>query len=327
MDGNMLGGLVVSLRKGNLDDLTPIAVHLINVITTNLLALEKVNPIELNFMAIIIEISNILYNNTDRSILPLEDGVYDLLVAKYNKLTGGMAPVGAPPVEFKQETESSLLEKKGSNEDKPIQIARRIEKKDEMLFFDALSRNSMPIPSDFEYNEDNTLIEKRVSNVAHNYPELVGTLDKCKFVLNKQAAEHGVLQGEGSDNVLVFERDFLEYHRSIGIASDQLIAEIKYDGVSVEAEVDGDTIISARSRGDTGNDEATDLTPIFGGYKFHRATGYVPPGTVFGIKFEAIITYDNLRELKNRYGKSYKNARNAIIGLLFLLLPGCISPG
>ena len=45
----------------------------------------------------ILVISNILYNNTDMDILPLEDGIYDLVVVKYNKLTGGKAPVGAPP--------------------------------------------------------------------------------------------------------------------------------------------------------------------------------------------------------------------------------------
>ena len=36
----------------------------------------------------------------------------------------------------------------------------------------------------------------------------------------------------------------------------------------------------------------------------------------FGIKFEAIITYDNLARIAQQFGKVYKNARVAIIGIL-----------
>ena len=259
----------------------------------------------------IILISNILYNNSNERP-PLEDGVYDLLVVKYNNLTGGKSPVGAPPIQFELK-EETVLEKK---EDKLLEIATRVQGKEDMLFYDALVTNSNPIPSDFEYKEDNTLIAKRVANSAHNYPELVGTLNKCKFTLNAQAAERGLLSGDSADTVIVFERDFLHAHVNLGINATELIAELKYDGVSIEAQVDGDTIVSAGSRGDTDNNEAADLTPIFGGYVFNRASNYVPKGTIFGIKFEAIITYENLQRIKAKYGKSYANPRNAVIGLL-----------
>jgi len=303
-----------SVRKGELDLLNTLTIVNINKNARIFLEHDPEVKSELEMMRDILEISNILYNNTDREMLPLEDGVYDLLVVKYNNLTGGKAPVGAPPIQFNQVYQSNLLEKHKAG-DGPIQAVVRVKNKDDMLFFNALTANSKPIPSDFEHTVNNTLIGRRISNVAHTYPELVGTLDKCKFVLNAQAGERGLLTGDGADTVMVFERDFLGYYYGNGIDANELIAEIKYDGVSVEAEVDGDTIISARSRGDTNNNEATDLTPIFGGYVFKRATGYVPKGTIFGIKFEAIVTYYNIDQLKSRYGKSYANARNAVIGL------------
>ena len=92
-----------------------------------------------------------------------------------------------------------------------------------------------------------------------------------------------------------------------------MIAELKYDGTSVEAEV-SDHVISARSRGDTNNDIATDLTPILQGYRFPKAEGIVDK--VIGMKFEAIITNYNLYRWGLAQGKVYKNARNAIAGIL-----------
>ena len=93
----------------------------------------------------------------------------------------------------------------------------------------------------------------------------------------------------------------------------ELIAELKYDGISVEADVT-DKILSARSRGDVDNDVAADLSPILAGYKFPFAPP-VPDNEAFGMKFEAIITYMNLDRLAYLRNKSYKNSRNGIIGL------------
>jgi DNA ligase (NAD+) len=169
-------------------------------------------------------------------------------------------------------------------------------------------------------NEDANLISKKKQNISHKYPELAGTLDKCKFVLRNDAKMYGI-KDINKSNVLVFE-DVL--HSWIGVAEavyppieykTDLIAELKYDGVAVDLEVDGDTVISAWSRGDTARDKAADLTPIFGGMKFPNA-GPVQKGTVFGLQTECIITYENMMILSTQFGKSYKNARNAIIGLL-----------
>lgn len=262
----------------------------------------------------ILMISNILYNNTSREILPLEDGVYDLVVAKYNRMTNNQSPVGAPPVELKTESNVNL---DSSKLDQQLVTPFHIIDND-MMYYDNFVANNVR-PEDYEIHDDTTLIDNIVRNSAHSYPELVGTLHKCKFVLNRDAELAGA---DKSDSVMIFERDFLypTYQTAYQFAyqknqSVSMIAELKYDGVSIEMEVAGDSVISAISRGDTANDEASDLTPIFEGYKFVRAKD-IDPSAKFGIKFEAIITFDNLARMEQMFGKKYKNARVAIIGIL-----------
>ena len=284
----------------------------INAIATDALNTEQLNEEQLKNVYGILLISNILYNNTSMNVLPLEDGIYDLLVVKYNKLTNGGSPVGAKPIAF-DNTSSGDYVTTDSLGAGMVTVARRIGN-DDMFFYDNIIKNSMPMNAFYDHSDEKNVKEvpKMYHNVKHNYPELVGTLHKCKFVLNSQAAEYGMLDTPG---ILTFERDFLGKFYQMGFYFKQLVAELKYDGISVEAEVDGDTIISARSRGDTGNDEATDLTPIFGGYRFPKAIGKVCKGTVFGIKFECIITKENMKLLEINHGIKYANPRNAIIGL------------
>lgn len=308
----MFKEILRTLDKGSLEMINLETSKLISDTAVSLLntADKEITKVDLEKMLDILKISNILYNNTNRAMLPLEDGVYDLLVVKYDSITGNKAPVGAKPIYFNEETQDTLAqEAHGLSE-----VVRRVDKSN-MLFFDAITNNSAPIREDFIIGKDDTLIEKKNNNTAHNYPELVGTLHKCKFTTIPEALSAGVDLDDSS--IKIFERDFLmKFGRVMPPElSRELILELKYDGVSVEAEVQGDKIISAVSRGDTANDEASDLTPILGGYTFHRATGFVPTDRVFGIKFEAIITFSKLEQLKEMYGKSYVNARTAIIGL------------
>lgn len=156
-------------------------------------------------------------------------------------------------------------------------------------------------------------ISKKTLNIPHEYPKLVGTLDKCKFTLNWQAEERGVIN---DPNVAIFERDFLRPHVEMGIVDPnhiRLLLSLKMDGVSVEATVT-DHVISARSRGDTNNDVASDLTPALRGYKFPKAVGYV--NEPFGMKFECMLSNQALYMLGEARNVQYKNPRNAIIGLL-----------
>ena len=261
---------------------------------------------------LIIMISQIVYNNTDRSILFLDDGVYDLLLERY-KMYDSKFQVGAPVVAFNQNgeivTQPEFI--------RPISYLENAETfiKDSLYYGD-LTRTP-PVCSAYVQNIDRNsgrLISKKNVSVPHMYPKLVGSLDKCKFTLNKEAIENGVFKDQ---NVAVFERDFLRKHLQMGLIDMttpfEMIAELKYDGISVEADVTHE-ILTARSRGDANNDIAADLTPILGGYRFPFAP-IIPPNEAFGIKFEAIMTYMNLSRMSELKGKSYKNSRNGIIGL------------
>ena len=274
---------------------------------------------DLNCINEILQISNILYNNTTRTVLPLEDGVYDLVVAKYDALTNNGAPVGAPPVKVQIKEEDIGSDTVITTNDSKIEIVGIIDTSN-MQYFKNLIRNSYPDFRDYIIHEHIDPVVNNQTKIAHNYPELVGTLHKAKFVTKYEAIHAGIEEDDPS--VKMFDRDFLlpYYNTAYQICARkglpvQLIAELKYDGVSVEAEVCGDTIISACSRGDTANDVATDLTPIFGGYKFHRAAR-ISKDYVFGIKFECIITKSNLIRLERDHGISYKNPRVAVIGLM-----------
>ena len=255
---------------------------------------------------LILRISNSLYNNSSMDVLPLDDGIYDQLLVIYKKYNPNYQ-VGAIPIILSERAQNELLR------DKKV-LCHLIDKEkpyvEDMLMLD-----------DYRTRPKNLCmllkdpITKRLINTVHKYPELVGTLDKCKFVLNEEAKSKGVFD---KPSVQVFERDYIHQCLNKGIITPNeifaMVAELKYDGVSVEAEVQGDTIITALSRGDTADNIATDLTPILGGYKFPFAKD-ISKDIIFGIKFEAVILNEDLEKLSRIRNKSYKNCRNAIIGL------------
>lgn len=260
---------------------------------------------------LILQIGNITYNNTSCDVTPIDDGVYDQLLAIY-KTYNRNYQVGAPPIVFDEVPQNEFEEQKvmctcvDENEIDSKLYAREIWKQHTPISF------KRPVNMCFIVRDP---ISKRLINTTHEYPELVGTLDKCKFVLNNDAIEKGVFD---KPSVQVFERDFIHKCLAMGVIQPQerfnMIGELKYDGVSVEAKVCGDTIISSLSRGDTADNIATDLTPILGGYKFPWAKD-VPTDITFGIKFEAVMTKRHLEQIGLVRGKTYKNCRNAIIGL------------
>lgn len=283
--------------------------------TTRLLNIPDNNITEYDvaYMKTIILISQIAYNNTDKTILFLDDGVYDLLLEKYKKYDSNFQ-VGAPVVKFDQNGEI----KKEKEVIEPIIFLDNAEAfKEDSLYYKDLSKRPPINMNMFQPIERNSgkVISKRNVNIPHMYPKLVGSLDKCKFTLNKEAIERDAFE---DDNVKVFERDFLGKHLQMGIIDMntpfEMIAELKYDGVSVEADVTHE-ILSARSRGDANADIAADLSDILAGYRFPNAPE-LPKEEAFGMKFEAIITYNNLDRMSQLRGKYYKNSRNGIIGLL-----------
>ena len=273
------------------------------------------NTYELNIADLILRICNIYYNNTSMEVLPLSDGVYDQLLIAYRYYNPNYQ-VGAVPIQFDEKINVEYA--KSGNEKKRLYTVVSDSDMDSKLYARNLQAQHTPIyhigyPSVRDINDP--LISKRLINTEHKYPELVGTLDKCKFVLNHDAQ---IANAFDNPTVQIFERDFIHSCMNSGlILPDQvfeMVGELKYDGISVEAEVCGDKIISAYSRGDTGENIATDLTPILKHYNFYNAKN-VPTDITFGIKFEAVITKRNLELLGELRGKEYKNGRNAIIGL------------
>lgn len=301
--------ILESLYKGDASCLTSEVIYNINQITLSLLNKEPLTTIETEVIDDILHISNIIYNNTDRTILVLEDGIYDLLLEKYKRYNPNFQ-VGAEPIQFQNFINNQSQEI--NTGDFKISPFTKINLNPNDMFY----YNNLTVYSDMtmvDMPENRTSVSKRIRNVSHKYPQLVGTLDKVKFVLDNDAIQKGVYE---DPNVQIFERDFLRKHVQEGYIDSNnitLVLELKYDGVSVEAEVT-DHILTARTRGDTGIDKASDLTPIIGGYPFRGASGYdIKP---FGMKFEAIINKYNLQLLSRECGKNYVNARNAIIGIL-----------
>ena len=309
---NRLNYIYQELKNGNIRIIDMNNKVFLNEEAMRLLNLSFLSSNDLESLDLIIRISNAIYHNVDNdTLVPIDDGIYDLLMVLISKYMNNYQ-VGSDDIIF-TDTYQDITENK--QEVKLVCPVKRIPIEEAEFYHKDILHNREFIPQDFYISPviRKRNIERRVINTPHKYPELVGTLDKCKFVLNSQAKELGVFDDA---NVRIFERDFIQKHIQQGIISPTekffMVAELKYDGVSIEAEV-SDHVISARSRGDTNNDVATDLTPILEGYRFPAAEGMKD---VVGMKFEAILTNYNLQRLGQMQGKAYKNARNAMAGIL-----------
>lgn len=278
----------------------------------------KLDPKQVECLKKILMICNVLYNRTDMTVLPIEDGFYDLLLEKY-KTYDEHFQVGSAIVEFRNFIENDLDNPRKIAES-PVSFIEPLKKDTTHQFiFDNIMRYGKPILNldDFKPNlplSQNTTISKRTHNTAHNHPTLVGTLDKAKFVLNQDAINAGVFN---DDNVKILERDFFQKHIEEGIINPnqeiEVVVELKYDGISVEADCTN-RVISARTRGDTGIGEASDISPILENYLFKHADVMSKENPI-GVKFEAIMTKTNLYQFNLLRGRSYVNCRSAIVGL------------
>ena len=266
----------------------------------------------------ILMIGNVLYNRTDTEVLPIENGVYDVLLEKY-KTFDPHFQIGSAVVQFKSAVDISNPDQKKVVT--PIFFYEPVERDDlrhhfeeELKRFDEHKLNFKDMMSNPIYFESE-YISKRTHNTKHNHPSLVGTLDKCKFVLDQDAIEKDVYDDA---NVKILERDFFIEHIKRGIYGEndelEMILELKYDGISVEADCNHE-VQSARTRGDTGIGEASDITPILKGYQFHRNNIMRNKDETVGVKFEAIMTKSALDNFNIARGYNYSNCRTAIIGL------------
>lgn len=293
-----------------------------NIDRLNKIGLELYNKSELNSDEIIslkylIMSCNILYNRTDMIILPIEDGFYDLLFEKYKTYDKNFQ-VGSAIIDFKESFVNNQADYKETIQ--PISFIKIPERNEvRQKIHDDLVLKDQPILNNNDFHVSPIIfmqdeISKRTHNTEHNHPDLVGTLDKCKFVLNKDAIDAGCFN---DSNVKILERDFFQDHINKGIIKSnqeiEIICELKYDGISVEADC-GLELYSARTRGDTGIGAAADITPILQGYPFRQARAMIGEKPI-GVKFEAIITKSNLEIFNQRRERYYKNCRTAIVGL------------
>lgn len=302
-----LDEIINSLNQGDLACINSETVQMMNDMAIYFIqqdSLLKMTPVDVDNLNKLIIISNLLYNNTTLDLLPLDDGIYDMLMIIIKKYYPNYQ-IGARPVSFETKERAS-----GTSLIDPFMV------RDKFLQSNLYGGDFLYT---WDYNarvprDDNRQLSKRLRDTAHNYPELVGTLDKCKFVLSQDAIARGMFN---ASNVEILQRDFFEKHISMGLYAPNtritVIAELKYDGISIEADV-SNRILGARSRGDTNNDEASDYTPVLYGYEFPNSP--IKDSEAIGMKFEALLTNDALRDLNFKYGKAYKNARNAVQGLI-----------
>lgn len=299
-----------SLLQGNIDMVyqyrRELNERILQLLQKNTLTSEEVSELKT-----IIMIGNITYDNLPLENLPIENGIWDMMVETFRKYTKeDIYPVGSPPIKFKHVSDDMVKEE--NLQPLMIPISEESKKYKSNMLFPELVTYQEPrlIGLEPAYVLDNTQkMSKRTRNTSHEHPDLVGTFDKCKFVLTEQAKHHGVLD---DPKVRILERDFfvpLLQRGVIGYNEEiTIIAELKYDGISVEADV-SDKVLSARTRGDTGEGVTSDITPILEGYDFGNHID-----EVIGMKFEAIVTNQNLIRLREM-GIKYINCRTAISGL------------
>ena len=304
------------LLLGNITVITPEVRQELSTDAVHYQSMQIHDKVQIECMRYLVMICNILYNRTDMLVLPVEDGVYDLLLETYKKYDPQFQ-VGSAVVQFKSQAEDMQITKRETVQ--AISFIKPIERDPvRQQIFDRLSSFDKPklnyddtVKAPFMFTQD--YITKRTHDTAHNHPELVGTLDKCKFVTIKEAEELGVAN---DPSVKILERDFFGKHIQQGIITPdqelELVLELKYDGISIEADCTRE-VISARTRGDTGSEIASDMTPILAGYQFHH-NDTLRDRTV-GVKFEAIMTKTNLEKFNELKQTTYANCRTAIIGL------------
>ena len=96
-----LNKILSSLINGDLSVLSPDNIIKVSNDAIALLSKDKFDQYDKMCAEMIISMSQIVYNNTDRSVLFLDDGVYDLLLEKYKEYDKNFQ-VGAPVINFNQ---------------------------------------------------------------------------------------------------------------------------------------------------------------------------------------------------------------------------------
>jgi NAD-dependent DNA ligase len=309
---NNLNLIISDLRNGSIKMATS-NTGILNQYSMELYNKTDMSSEDIQDLDTLIRICNILYNQTDLDPLPIDDGLYDLLLEKYRKYNPNFQ-VGSEVINFS--STASAIEIKNTKINPIIDLSGK--HLDEGMFYDNLKLKEYIKAQDFMVNPiiHTNVLSKGTHNTPNEHPMLVGTLDKSKFVLCVDAGD-----SINDSNVKVLERDFFGKHIEEGIISPNekldIMLELKYDGISVEADCT-DMVVSARTRGDTGIGLAQDISDTLRGYVFpsaHIANLAKEIGHPIGIKFEAIITKEDLAKFNTYRKDAYKNPRSAIVGL------------
>lgn len=311
---NIIKQIETQLINGDLD----IVLNNLDNINNEIVILMNKTDLDNNDIEVLrslIHIGNIVYNNTDLGDdrQPIENGVYDLLLERY-KVYDPSFQVGAEPIMLNN---TSIVAKEIIDIIPMITVMdssgyENMLWSDELLETPKITKQDLVRPMISVMYEDTS---RRSRDVIHSNPGLVGSLDKCKYVLNSQAIEKGVFD---DDSVKILERDFFNIHLQRGLINTETILkimlELKYDGASAVVSIVNGMVVKAESRGDTGTGKTTDLTSLLYGYTFP----HLPKNVSIDCKCEAIMTYKDLYYYNLQRGKDYKNCRSAINGLFAL---------
>lgn len=286
---------------------------IINDYISQVIDKQNLDNEDLKILDQLVHIGNLVYNNSDLDddMQPIENGIYDILLEKCKRYIPDFR-VGAEPINFNQQTSMTP-----SIDAVPLITFVDIDKENSLYIDDILDNGPMYTLRDMQRPLVSFAYEsgKKYRDTLHSNPELVGTLDACKYVLNYQAIEKDAFE---DPKVRIFERDFLHDHLKRGLINYtdpiKIMLELKYDGTSVVVSIVDGMVVKAESRGDTKTNMTTDLTPILYGYTFP----HLPKKVNLDCKCEAIMTYKDLYYYNLERGKDYKNCRSAINGVFSL---------
>ncbi len=196
MNDKIIAHIFDRIMLGDSSVITSENIRVMNETAMSLYNIDQLDSNQVELLKKILMVCNVLYNRTDMTVLPIEDGVYDLLLEKY-KTYDEHFQVGSAVIEFR-----SFIE---NDKENPRQIARpavvfmKPNERDEthQFIYDKLMRTGEVILNRDDFRANPPLlkmdrIQKRYHDTIHNHPDLVGTLDKAKFVLNQDAIDAGV---------------------------------------------------------------------------------------------------------------------------------------
>ena len=164
------------------------------------------------------------------------------------------------------------------------------------LEFDGLVKEYEKLTGEKYKSETAPKKGKKLVDVSHKFPNLVGTLDKAFDV----------------EELFVWWEDLGKLHNK------NILITPKYDGNSVVVSFNKDgKLTQALTRGKEG--KGLDLTDFFSDITLYSGSEVLrdlKEDEIVGIKCEALITYENFEKISEMEGKSYANPRNMVAGIL-----------